>query len=46
MRAIEARMHEIRQRFVQGLLKGMEPQELRTFVTGFEGDATEQRRAA
>jgi hypothetical protein len=46
MRAIEAKMHEIRQRFVQGVLKGMEPQQLRAFVTGIEADTDEQRRAA
>lgn len=47
MRAIDAKMHEIRQRFVQGLLMDMDPNELRAFVTGQRDDAQAAiRRAA
>ena len=46
MRAIDGKMHEIRQRFVQGLLMDMDPQELRAFVTGQEDDAEQRVRNA
>lgn len=41
----ENQMHEIRRRFVQGLLMKMEPKQLRAFVTGVnEGQAFGARR--
>ena len=36
MTDIESTMHEIRLRFVRGLLAGMGPRELHEFVTGDE----------
>ena len=45
MERIENHMHEIRRRFVQGLLMKMEPKQLRAFVTGVnEGEAVVARR--
>jgi len=39
-------MHEIRRRFVQGILKKLPPTELRQFVTGIGEDDEAQARAA
>ena len=44
MRAIDAKMHEIRQRFVEGLLLDMNPQQLRNFVTVFQEEAGQSVR--
>lgn len=45
MERIDQHMHEIRRRFVQGLLMKMEPKQLRAFVTGVnEGEAVVARR--
>lgn len=44
---IETSMHEIRRRFVQGILWKMEPGHLRRYVTGVaEDDAAEQKKSA
>jgi hypothetical protein len=45
MERVDHHMHEIRRRFVQGLLMKLPPNQLRTFVTGFaEDDAVETPR--
>ena len=46
MQAIDARMHEIRQRFVRGLMLDLDPQQLRNFVTGVADDAQAEARHA
>lgn len=48
MTAIQADMHEIRRRFVQGILQKLPPPQLREFVTGWSEDEDRQplRRTA
>ncbi|MBX3472408.1 MAG: hypothetical protein KF878_36620 [Planctomycetes bacterium] len=47
MERIDQHMHEIRRRFVRGLLMKLPPAELRAYVTGFpEDEAITIRRAA
>lgn len=38
MERIDYHMHEIRRRFVRGLLMKLPPRELRAYVTGFTDD--------
>ncbi|MCO5169367.1 MAG: hypothetical protein M9894_23735 [Planctomycetes bacterium] len=47
MERIDHHMHEIRRRFVRGLLMKLPPGELRAYVTGFpDEEAATIRRAA
>lgn len=44
MERIDQHMHEIRRRFVKGLLMKLPPSELRSYVTGFADDEAIQTR--
>lgn len=46
MERIDQHMHEIRRRFVKGLLMKLPPGELRSYVTGFADDDAIQTKAA
>lgn len=47
MERIDQHMHEIRRRFVRGLLMKLPPSELRSYVTGFaDEDVIETRGKA
>jgi hypothetical protein len=39
---VNGSMHDIRRRFVRGLLEGLEPEELHAFVTNGRQDAREE----